>query len=480
MAEVPLANPALASVRELIQRELVERALPSLAIAVAHHGRIVWEEGFGWADRENRVPATAHTPYSLASISKPITATGLMVLVERGRIDLDRPIDDYLGAARLTARVGDARQATVRRVANHTAGLPLHYHFFPADEPVHPPPTDETVRRYANLVTLPGERFQYSNLGYGLLDHLIARVSGESYVDFMRREVFLPLSMHRSSVDVGPGLEAYAAARYRDGGERLPFYAFDHPGASALFASAHDLVRFGLFQLKTRLPDQKAILADAALDEMHRPTAPVPGAGAAAGYGVGWRSDEDRFGHPTLGHDGGMEGVSTRLQMIPSEQLVVAALGNAVSDLPRRVVEEIYRALLPGYADAVTKAATPATGPEQFIPPADLFGTWTGAVSTHRGELPLRLDFQRDGDVHARLGDQLETLLNDVRFKAGWLTGRMQGDVGTSDAARRPYVLQADLKRRDTMLDGALIAISPPGTRFGNALSYWTELRRMR
>src|SRR5215210_6719647 len=180
-------------VRELMRTQLIERALPSLAVAVARNGVMLWEEGFGWADRANRIPATAHTLYSLASISKPITTTGLMILHERGLIDLDRPLDDYLGDAKLTARIGSAVDATVRRVANHTAGLPLHYQFFYADQPQRPPPFDETIRRYANLITLPGERYQYSNLGYGLLDHVIARLSGQTYANFMRREVFLPL-----------------------------------------------------------------------------------------------------------------------------------------------------------------------------------------------------------------------------------------------------------------------------------------------
>src|SRR5947199_6153899 len=163
------ASSTFGAIRDLICARLVEQVLPSLAVAVARDGEILWEEGFGWADRENRIPATEHTLYSLASISKPITATGLMVLKERGKLDLDRPIDDYLGDARLNARVGNAKKATVRRIANHTSGLPLHYHFFYEDEPYRRPPMDETIRRYANLVTAPGERYYYSNLGYGLL-----------------------------------------------------------------------------------------------------------------------------------------------------------------------------------------------------------------------------------------------------------------------------------------------------------------------
>jgi len=175
------------AVRASIRKQLVETEMPSLAVAVARDGKILWEEGFGWADREKRLPASEHTMYSLASISKPITATGLMVLVEAGKVDLDRPVNDYLGSAKLRARVGDAAQATVRRVANHSSGLPLHYQFFYADEPYRPPSMDETILRYGNLVTLPGEKYQYSNLGFGVLDYVIARVSGNSYPDFMRQ-----------------------------------------------------------------------------------------------------------------------------------------------------------------------------------------------------------------------------------------------------------------------------------------------------
>src|SRR5438046_918929 len=168
---------AFSAVRDLIRARLVEQVIPSLAVAVAREGEILWEEGFGWADRENRVPATEHTIYSLASISKPITATGLMVLKEQGKIALDQPINDYLGEAKLNARVGDAAGATVRRVANHTSGLPLHWQFFYADEPYRRPTMDETILRYGNLVTIPGEKSQYSNLGFGILDYAMSRAA---------------------------------------------------------------------------------------------------------------------------------------------------------------------------------------------------------------------------------------------------------------------------------------------------------------
>jgi CubicO group peptidase (beta-lactamase class C family) len=134
----------------------------------------------GVADREKKIAATPNTMYSLASISKPVTATGLMTLVERGKIDLNKPVNDYLGAGKLTGLAGDANAATARRVMSYTAGLPLHYQFFYANNDYRPPSSDETIARYGILVNPPGEVFEYSNLGFGIIDHVIARTSGHS------------------------------------------------------------------------------------------------------------------------------------------------------------------------------------------------------------------------------------------------------------------------------------------------------------
>jgi CubicO group peptidase (beta-lactamase class C family) len=478
------------AIRELIRSRLVEQPLPSLAVAVARDGAILWEEGFGWADRENRVPATAHTMYSLASISKPITATGVMVLKERGKLDLDRPINEYVGAAKLKARVpsgcGDAADATVRRVANHTSGLPLHWHFFYEDEAYGRPPMDETILRYGNLVTPPGERHQYSNLGYGILDDVIARLSGKSYTEFMRQDVFLPLGMTRASVDIAPGLEPHAAARYGSDGLPIPFYTFDHPGGSAVYCSAHDLVRFGMFHLKAHLSDQKAILSDDTLDEMQAPTSRT---GPSSGYGIGWSVNEDRLGYRSLGHGGGMGGVCTALDFIPSEKLAVVALANSNTDLPWVVAEEIFSLLLPEYGarraekqakeQAEREEKERASKPEPgFTPPAELLGDWSGAVHTYQGEVPLTLSFKESGDVHARLGEQMKTLVNDTKLEEDRLTGRMYGDIGTEDANRRPYHLHLDLKQRGDTLNGAIIAITQHPSRSGHALSHWTEMKK--
>jgi CubicO group peptidase (beta-lactamase class C family) len=93
---------------------------------------------------------------------------------------------------------------------------------------------DETILRYGNLVTVPGEKYQYSNLGFGVLDYVISRVSGRAYEDFMREEVFLKLGLTHTSIGLGPGLDRYQAVRYGPDGLPIPFYDFDHR-ASAIY-----------------------------------------------------------------------------------------------------------------------------------------------------------------------------------------------------------------------------------------------------
>src|SRR6476659_4504796 len=113
IAYILLSVPAFAAdqfdtVRSFILARMAERQVPSMTVAVARDGKILWEEGFGWADRENRIAANEYTVYSIASITKPFTATALMTLVDKKRIDLDRPVNQYLGNAKLRARVGNA------------------------------------------------------------------------------------------------------------------------------------------------------------------------------------------------------------------------------------------------------------------------------------------------------------------------------------------------------------------------------------
>ena len=473
-AQTPAAD-GWASVRDTIRAVMARANVPSVSVAVARRGTIIWEEAFGWADRERKVQATPNTMYSLASISKPITATALMTLVERGTVDLDRPANEYLGVGKLTGLAGDASGATVRRVMSHTAGLPLHYQFYYANQSYPVLANDETIARYGILVYAPGTVYQYSNLGYGIIDHIIARVSHVDYPEYMRANVFVPLGMTHTSVGIASGLEAFAAQRYDQKQRPIPFYDFDHRGGSAVYASAHDLVRFGMFHLKDHLADQRAILKDETIDAMQRAVPPAP-------YGLGWIVLE-RDGLRIISHTGGMPGVQTVLTLYPAEDVAIVVLLNIVAD-PSRIFREIERVVLPRYADARRRwaDATPrstATGKGSFVPPAELVGEWSGNLRAWDRSIPLSVVVPSNGDVHVRLEGQLETVLNEARWADSAFTGRFAGTIPTADASRWPHNIVLDLRLRGGTLTGMASALTTTEPVYFALSSYVTLTKKV-
>lgn len=483
-------------VRAHIRAVMAERDLPSVAVAVSRGTEILWEEGFGYADVGRGVPATPHTPYSLASISKPILATALMTLVEEGRVDLDAPANRYLGWAKIQGPGGDADGATVRRVLSHSAGLPLHYQFFYENEAARPPPRDSTIARYAFTVFPPGQMYEYSNLGFGVLDHLITTVTGEPYAQVVRERVFEPLGMTRSALDRPAGIEDEVAQRYEEDGSLLPFYAFDHPGASAIYCSAHDLVRFGMSHLGFTPDGARPVLSEASLSEMH--TSQTPAGGAA--YGLGW-AIETEYGFAKLSHTGSMPGVSTMLALYPDEGVAIVVLLNVLDrDQRVEIAREIAAVVIDGYAAARAEQAAGRVGGGRGQPgvagrgrgagrgargagaasvAAGLAGAWTGTLRAWTGDVPLEIHVEPDGSARVRLGDQPETTVQGAALRADAFTGRFAGQIRTPDALRHPdQTIVLDLLLRADTLAGQATAQSNV-TPLGYALSSYARLLRV-
>jgi len=481
------------TVQNQIEQLIINGEIPSLSVAVARDGKIIWEEGFGLADKEKNILATEHTKYILASISKQLTATGLMILVERGLVNLDKPINEYLGTAKLNACIGDPKNATVRRVACHTSGLPLHSQHFYDNEPIQPSPMDETIRRYGNLVTAPGERYQYSNLGYGLLGHVISRASGKNYADFMREEVFIPLGMDRSSVYLGKGRENGQAVNYASDGSMVPLYLSDSPGAESIVSSA-DLIRFGMFHLKNDLPDQKSIIKKATIDQMQIPN-PATGPLEAwecdgSGYGIGWVISTTKDNLRAVRHDGGTVGVSTTLTLVPEENIAIAILSNTKTQWRGAILIGILRTLLPEKLKDFPAPADQTEKKSHSNFDKGLAGLWEGRIQTFEKEIPLVLDIKASGSVFATMGDQPQTILKDVSYSdlpsqvlmnvnGGFLLrGVIHGKLETADVNRgKPYKLWLELKLRENVLNGSLIAFSQRKFYTG-PLTHWVEMKR--
>ncbi len=469
----------LEPVRQRIQSEL-KKGTPSISIAVSQGSHVVWQEAFGWANREREVRATPETMYTLASLSKPITATALMMLRDRGLISLDQSVNDYLGDQKIVAGVGNASEATVRRVAQHTAGLPGYYETFYPDETGKPPSMDEVIHRYGILMFPPGERFFYSNLDYAILGDVISHVSGETYDSFIRDEVFLPLGMNHSCVTTCPGLKDLEATRYRNG-RPLPDYATPHTPASDDYSSASDLLRFAMFHMGIRDAGQAQILSDESVEQMQTQTVKDDG----FSYGIGWMITQDRVGQERVGHGGSEAGVSTQLTFLPARQLAVAVLVNTFDDSDPDVAMQLADAVLdslsgitpPNRWVTMIEGAKARLFREGFRPPPTLAGTWNGMVHADERSLPITIWINTSGSVQVQLGNHPKVDINNPQFRRGMFTGSSSGEIGTPDAARRHHSLEFDLVPRGDVLNGAVYAVGSPDSR-GVRLGYWTTLKR--
>ena len=460
-------------VSELISSGLEQRNIPSISIAVARKGRVIWEQSFGWADREKHIKASPDTVYSLASITKPMIATGLMVLMRAGRVDLDAPVERYIGPGQLKVYEGRAEDVTVKRLLHHTAGLPQHFNYFYADEPDRPRALDETIRRFAIIVRPPGEEFCYANLGYAMIGHIIARVSGRPLAEFMREEVFQPLGLTAAVFDPDPNLQGNLAVKYDKQGGIVPFARSDTPGAAHGYASIRDLIRFGMFHLKDHLRDQKPILDDGTIDRMQteKDGAVHPGGGNES-YGLGWFLGETTKGVRTVWHEGGWTGASAMLKFLPSQDIAVAVLMNVYdTEFINRVTEETIRAILPDYGnpEGQVAARAAASAPPSFDLPA---GTYSGEIRTFERAIPLTLDKTEGGELLVHLGDPasppkpVHSLPAVVHRAPGQFLGRFSGPIGDQDAARLPHSIVLDLRLVDDELKGTASAMTLGGHGF--------------
>lgn len=400
-----LQNPSggLSAAREKIVGLVTEKKVPSVSLAVIRNGEIIWEEALGLANIEKKMKATPETLYPIASVTKPFTATGLMILVERGKVELDKPANSYLDKARLRSFEGDASEATVRRILHHTSGLPMYWNFCYSATSRPRPPLETTVQRYGLLVSNPGESFNYSNLGYAVLEAIIEHVAGKPYQEFLATEVFVPLNLRRTAVYTAPPDSPNVAEKYISTLAPIPFCDHDTRGAGAVYSTAHDLALFSLLHLERLQSEQKAILKPESLAAMQRSRDPdVRG----TSYALGWETGT-RFGYPIITHGGVMDGCRAHLAMIPSEGLAVAVLINGESVPSIQICDWVFAALLPEYARNMKDVSPGGNAPPpNFIPPDELIGTWEGTIRSHEADIPVRLILESHGTVELESFDQ--------------------------------------------------------------------------
>jgi serine beta-lactamase-like protein LACTB, mitochondrial len=304
-----------------VAKEWLDRGIPGVTLAVAVDGKIVYAEGFGYADLEQRVPVWPTTKFRIASDSKPLTAAGLMLLVEQGKIDLDAPVQNYVHSF-----PDKGAKITPRLLAGHLAGI-RHYKDDEFQISRHYDSVVEGLKIFSDdpLVSPPGKEFHYSSYSFNLLSAAMESAAGENFLSYMHSHVFVPLGLRHTLADETAEIVEQRARPYRktdDGVLRnAPYVDNSYKWAGGGFLStAEDLALFGSALL------QPGFLKPESLRQLF--TSQKTSDGKETGYGIGWFVGKSKSGWKVYAHDGGAVGGSSRLLLYPDAHMVVAMICN--------------------------------------------------------------------------------------------------------------------------------------------------------
>ena len=331
-----------AKIETAITAVMSQAGIPGLSVAIVANGKLAWSNGYGLADLENFVPAKASTSYRLASISKTITATAIMQLAERGKLDLDAPVQKYCAAF-------PAKQwpVTTRQLLGHLSGV-RHYK---DGELIY-----ENTKHYTNLndtlsffkddplLHEPGTKYLYSTYGYNLLGCVIEGASGQTYLEYVRKNIFEPAGMATIRDDDPAAMIPNRAQGYektRNGELRnsaLADVSYKIPGGG-FCSTVVDLANFAIALQSGKLlkPETRA----------QAWTTQKLKDGKDSTYGLGWQLSEYN-GAREVAHGGNQSRVTTYLYMQPERNFAVVLMMNLESvnirtQLARQIAEIVLQ-----------------------------------------------------------------------------------------------------------------------------------------
>lgn len=324
---------AIAQARRLIQDTMKVLGAPGASITVMKDGRVIWSEGFGYADVEQQVKVTPETRFRIGSVSKPLTSIAMGLLYQDGKLDLDAPVQRYVPAFPVKRW-----PITVRQVAGHLAGI-RHYNDGEFDNMRPFPTVDSGLSLFENdsLLFEPGTRYQYSSYGWNLLSAVVEGASGVPFLSFMQTRVFAPAGMTHTGAEFPDSIIPHRARFYTRTDSigpvvNAPYVDNSYKWAGGGFLSTtEDLARVGhlLMDGKILKPETLRIWW----------TPQKTSIGKETGHGIGWGIVQEQSGRLRIGHTGGSMGGTASLMMYPEQKLVVALLVNSdytfISAVPR-------------------------------------------------------------------------------------------------------------------------------------------------
>ncbi len=323
---------ALDSVHRYILSERTRQRIPGLSVAILRGDRILLARGYGVANLELGVPASASTIYQSGSVGKQFTAAAVVMLAEQGRLALDDRITRWLKEG-----VGVWDGITVRHLLTHTSGIA---EYTDSTFDYRKDYSEDQLVRFASARPLDfpaGEHWSYSNTGYLLLGVLIHRVTGRFYGDVLHDLIFAPLGMKStriiSEADIVPNRsDGYRLVKNRIKNQEWVSPSLNTTADGALYFSVKDLATWAVALNHQRIPSAKGL---------EKAWTPVRlNNGGVYPYGYGWDLTEQR-GHPRIGHSGSWQGFQTAIYRYPEFGLSVIVLANLAEAAPASIAQAI-------------------------------------------------------------------------------------------------------------------------------------------
>lgn len=336
------------SVDDYLKGEMRTQHIPGLSLAVIKDGKIIKAEGYGFANVELNVPVRLETVFKIGSLSKQFIATGIMLLVEEGRISLDDHVSKFLAGTPETWK-----EITVRHLLTHTSGIVLEAPGFDSLKIQ----SDADVIKTAYPLPLrfvPGEKWEYCNLGYFALAEIIHKVTGKPWSDYLSEHVFKPLAMYATRTTTNTELVPNRASGYVWTEGRLenahPIFALRPSGA--FLSSVLDLAKWDASLYTDR------ILKQSSREQMWQTLIQInsgSNGSAAIFYGFGWEITTPAVGHRKIFHDGALTGFRSVIARFVDDKLTVVILTNGNSAQPVPMADVVAGFYVPGLTPSVTK-----------------------------------------------------------------------------------------------------------------------------
>lgn len=329
-------NQFIAHLDRQIPEVMQEYSIPGVGILIIKEGEKFWSKAYGYADIKQKRKMTVDAIFRVESISKPVTAWGVMKLAERGLINLDDPVQQYLLSWNLPKSEYNLNKVTIRGLLSNSAGMPqgtMGEEFAPQGER---PSLPEYLTKDAQLAFEPATTFQYSNPGFNILELLIEEVTGRDFSEYMENEVLFPLGMYNSSFDWNKDWSSRVPMGYDLQGNPVPVYVYPYKASGGLFAEVEDIARFAIAEMAVGSGVEQNVLIEKSIQQLLTPRVKTSGIFdfVADAYGFGHFIEILPDGNKAYWHGGQGHGWMSHFHVVPSTRDAIVILTNSQRSWP--------------------------------------------------------------------------------------------------------------------------------------------------